>query len=96
MAESFVQFYALVFLNSLINVYLALTCAYHLLLVLVAVLYYKTLVIIYCMHLIFLKIHYISPNALVACELLFVHDGLLSCVLAGSEVESLLMNVCTS
>ena len=33
---------------------------------------------------------------IVACELLFVHDELLSCVLAESEVESLLINICTS
>ena len=35
---------------------------------------------------------YISPNALVACELQFVQGGFLSCVLADSEVESLLMS----
>ena len=30
------------------------------------------------------------------CDLLFMHDGLLSCILADDEVEFLLINVCTS
>ena len=68
-----------------------------LVLVYVAILYYITLVTIYFMHLIILKKSlYISPNALVACELLLVHYGLLSCVLADNGVESLLMSVCTN
>ena len=33
-----------------------------------------------------------SPNALVVCELLFVHNGLLSCVFADNDIESLLMS----